>query len=120
MTALADSIPMDIDSDHSASVKSNSSQVSYIDDYESLPASGPTSHAHIIDLREHVSLVKEVGTVKLQDAIVTTLFNAAPDTLESFLRPTVSTFKAIFGKKDIQLVIWRKGLEVLVSDRISS
>jgi hypothetical protein len=35
--------------------------------------------------------------------------------LKSFLSPTVNTVKAVFGKKDVQLVIWRKGLEVLVS-----
>ena len=55
--------------------------------------------------------------VKLQDAIVTTLFCVSPDTLKFFLSPTVNTFKAIFGKKDMQLVVWRKGLEVFVSGR---
>ena len=106
---------MDVDSDHSSSVKSDSSQGSYTNDYENLPASGPTSHAHIINLGDYASLVKEDGIVSLQDAIVTTLFKASPDTLKSFLSPTVNTFKAMFGNKDVQLVIWRKGLEVFVS-----
>lgn len=106
---------MDIDSDHSASDHSDTSQVSYTDAYESLPSSGPATHAHIVDLGEYIDHRKENGTLKLQDAVVTTLYSISPDTLKSFLSPTVSTFKAVFGKKDVQLVIWRKGLEVLVS-----
>jgi hypothetical protein len=111
---------MDIDlptsptkSDFSAS--SDSSQVSYTDDFETMPSNGPASHAHIIDLGEYATVVKEEGALKLQDAVVTTLFNVSPATLKSFVRPTVNTFKAVFGKKDVQLVIWRKGLEVFVS-----
>lgn len=106
---------MDIDSDHSASDHSNSSHVSYTNDYETLPSSGPATHAHIVDLGDYIGRCKENGMIKLQDAIVTTLYNISADTLKSFLSPTVHTFKAVFGKKDIQLVIWRKGLEVLVS-----
>jgi hypothetical protein len=116
MTTQAESIAMDIDSDHSSSsAKSDTSQVSFTNEYDSLPSSGPTSHAHIIDLGEYAEVVKEDGMVKLQDAIVTTLFCVSPDTLKSFLSPTVKTFKAKFGKKDMQLVVWRKGLEVFVS-----
>ncbi|KAF1831370.1 hypothetical protein BDW02DRAFT_557089 [Decorospora gaudefroyi] len=93
-------------------ISSNTSQLSYTDDFETLPARGPTSHAHIIDVGAYA---KEDGAIKLQDAIVTTLFNVSPHTLKSFVNPTVHTFKAIFGKKDIQLVIWRKGVEVFVT-----
>jgi hypothetical protein len=110
---------MDIGSDSPSSVESDTSQVPYTDDYKTLPASGPDSHAHIIDLGECSDLVKEDGMVKLQDAVATTLFSVSPETLANFLSPTVNTFKAVFGKKDIQLVIWRKGLEVFVSDRAS-
>ncbi|KAH7077743.1 hypothetical protein BKA63DRAFT_542089 [Paraphoma chrysanthemicola] len=99
---------------HEASVKSDSSQVSYTSDYENLPAAGPVAHAHIVDLGEYMQVAKEVGVVKLQDAIVTTLFNVSPETLQTFLDPMVHTFKAVFGKKDVQLVIWRKGGEVFV------
>jgi hypothetical protein len=110
-------IVMDVDSDSAISVGSTSSHVSYTNDYKTLPASGPDTHAHIIDLNEYEDVVKEDGMVKLQDAIVTTLYSVSPETLISFLSPTVNTFKAVFGKKDIQLVIWRRGLEVFVSSR---
>jgi hypothetical protein len=116
MTTHIKSNAMDIDSDHSDSVESNSRQVSYVNDYENLPSNGPTNHAHIVDLSDFVDFVKEDGMVKLQDAVVTTLYNTSPDTLKLFLSPTVNTIKAMFGKKDSQLVIWRKGLEVFVSD----
>jgi hypothetical protein len=113
--SIPEPIAMSIDGEHSVSDHSDSSQISYTDDYETLPSSAPATHAHIVDLGEYVSHYKENGMVKLQDAVVTTLYSISPDTLRSFLSPTVNTFKAIFGKKDIQLVIWRKGLEVLVS-----
>jgi hypothetical protein len=115
MSAQTETMAMDIDSDNSASVRSDSSQMSYTDDYESLPSNGPGSHAHIVDLCEYADLAKEFGMVKLQDAVVTTLYNISPKTLKSFLSPTVNTFKAVLGKKDVQLVVWRKGLEVFVS-----
>jgi hypothetical protein len=94
---------------------SDTSQVSYTDDFETLPSSGASTHAHIINLGEYAVSMKEEGALKLQDAVVTTLFNVSPETLRSFVSPTVNTFKAVFGKKDVQLVIWRKGLEVFVS-----
>lgn len=98
---------------------STSSTISYTDSYASLPSNGPANHAHIIDLGNYVELAKDnldgMLDCKLQDAAVTTLYNISPETLETFLSPTINTFKAVFGKKDIQLVIWRKGLEVLVS-----
>ncbi|KNG49414.1 hypothetical protein DDE82_002584 [Stemphylium lycopersici] len=125
MTNHNDSVSIDIDSptksaastrsespSKSNSGKSDSSSLSYTDDFATLPSSGATSHAHILDLSERVSLKGDA--LKLQDAIVTTLFQLSPDTLKSFLGPTVNTFKAVFGKKDVQLVIWRKGLEVFV------
>jgi hypothetical protein len=99
----------------SESAGSEASQVSFKDDFETLPSSGPASHAHIIDIGEYAIRTKEDGALKLQDAIVTALFSVSPDTLKSFVSPTVNSFKAVFGKKDVQLVIWRKGLEVFVS-----
>jgi hypothetical protein len=115
MSTTIDPIAVDVGSDNSESVKSDSSQLSYIDDYENLPSNGPRSHAHIVDLGEYADVVKDKDMVKLQDAIVTTLYNVSVDMLESFLSPTVNTFKATFGKKDVQMIIWRKGLEVFVS-----
>ncbi|CAE7214905.1 hypothetical protein CFE70_009850 [Pyrenophora teres f. teres 0-1] len=120
MAIHSDTIQMDIDyvesplsPSKSVSAKSDSSTISYTDDFETLPSSGPTSHAHIIDLGDY-ACSEEQGALKLQDAVVTTLFKASPATLKSFMNPTVNTFKAVFGKKDVQLVIWRKGLEVFV------
>jgi hypothetical protein len=132
MTNHADTTPMEIDCStelsstaginpcpespgKSDSGKSDSSNCSYTDDFETLPSSGPTSHAHIIDLGEYATSMKEEGALQLQDAIVTTLFNVSQATLRSFVSPTVNNFKAVFGTKDVQLVIWRKGLEVFVS-----
>lgn len=106
---------MDVDSDNAASIQSDSSQVSFVDEYESLPSNSPTRHAHVIDLGGYADLVKDNGMLQLQDAVATTLYNVSPETLKSFLSPTVNTIKAVFGKKDVQLVIWRKGLEVFVS-----
>lgn len=106
--------PVDIDQDELESARSDSSQVSFVDDYEDLPAGGPVSHAHIIDLKELGTRIDKRDHTKLQDAVVTTLFSVSLDTLRSFLNPATHTFKAIFGKRDLQLVIWRKGLEVFV------
>jgi hypothetical protein len=133
MTAHIDSTPMEMEIDSidlpttaginiraksptkSDSGKSDSSSLSYTDDFKTLPSSGPTSHAHILDLGEYAATMKEEGALKLQDAVVTTLFNISPATLKAFVNPTVNTFKAVFGSKNVQLVIWRKGLEVFVS-----
>ncbi|KAB2102582.1 hypothetical protein AG0111_0g9090 [Alternaria gaisen] len=98
----------------SDSGNNDSSTLSYTDDFETLSSSGPTSHARIIDLREYATSMKEEGKLKLQDVIATTLLNVSLATLRSFVNPTVNTFKAVFGMKDVQLVIWRKGLEVLI------
>ncbi|KAF2852361.1 hypothetical protein T440DRAFT_488422 [Plenodomus tracheiphilus IPT5] len=105
---------MDIDRDNSPSIKSDTSQLSYTNDFDTLPANGPVSHAHIIDIDESQAFIKGECSTNLQDAIVTSLVKLSPTTLRSFMSPTVHNFKAIFGKKDIQLVIWRKGLEVFV------
>ena len=105
---------MDVDRDDSPSAGSDVSQVSFVNDFKTLPASGPASHAHLINLSEYVGTANEDSTFKLQDAAVTALFSLSPSTLRSFLSPTVNTFKAIFGKRDVQLIIWRKGSEVFV------
>ncbi|KAL6706623.1 hypothetical protein ACN47E_005379 [Coniothyrium glycines] len=113
MTQVA-SPAMGVDRDESPSVQSVSSQPAFIDDYENLPAGGPISHAHIIDLSEQAAATKIDGPLQLQDAIVTSLFQASPEILKQFLNPTINTIKVVFGKKDKQFVIWRKGIEVLV------
>jgi hypothetical protein len=120
MAALIDMSTMDIDSGNASpmrasSIRSDSSNVSFVDEYESLPSNGPTKHAHLIELGENAEVVKDDGMLQLQDAVATTLHKASLDMLNSFLSPTVNTIKVVFGKKDVQLVIWRKGLEVFVS-----
>ena len=117
MTTHIEPAAMDIDSDHSSSATSDTSYISFKDDFDTLPASGASTQAHIIDFGEYEGQAKQDGAIKLQDAIVTTLFSISPDTLRSFLSPLVNNFKAVFGKKDVQLVVWRKGLEVFVSGR---
>lgn len=99
MTSQIESIPVEIDRDHSPSVNSDSSARSFRSDFETLPASGPINHAHVIDMAEYAATMKEQGTTELQDAVVTTLFNVSIDTLRMFLSPTVNSFKAVFGKK---------------------
>jgi hypothetical protein len=115
MTTHIEPAAMDVDSDQSPSVKSDHSSVSFSDDFETLPSSGASSQAHIIDLGEYAEMTKEDGMLNLQDAIATTLLNVGPETLKSFLSPLVNNFKIVFGKKDVQLVVWRKGIEVFVS-----
>jgi hypothetical protein len=115
MTTHVDTSAMDVDSDTAVSIHSDSSQVSFVDEYENLPSNGPRNHAHVIDLGEYAEATKDDGMLQLQDAVATTLYKASLETLKSFLSPTVNTIKAVFGKKDVQLVIWRKGLEVFVS-----
>ncbi|CAO2647872.1 Nn.00g087940.m01.CDS01 [Neocucurbitaria sp. VM-36] len=109
-----ESAARDREGDKSPPATSDLSHVSFSNDYESLPASGTSLHAHIIDLNENTSCIKKLGAIRLQDAVVTTLFKASPDTLRSFLSPTVNSLKAVFGKGDTQLVIWRKGIEVFI------
>jgi hypothetical protein len=102
-----DSIAMDIDCPISptASDSSTLSTVSYTDSYASLLSNGPTNHAHIIDLGYYSDLAKNDGMLncKLQDAAVTTLYNISPETLKTFLIPTINTFKAVFGKRTSSL-----------------
>ncbi|KAH7380784.1 hypothetical protein BKA66DRAFT_419484 [Pyrenochaeta sp. MPI-SDFR-AT-0127] len=107
-------VAMDIDHTQSPPVYIDSAQLPFTDAYENLPANGPVAHARIIDLCDFISGTKQEGTIKLQDAVVTTLYNVSPDALKSFLSPTVNIFKAVFGKQDTQLVVWRKGLEVFI------
>lgn len=101
-----------------APVNSKKTQTHFVDDYGRLPLSGHSTQAHVIDMEESArcSLTEE-GSIQLQNAIATTLFNVSPETLKSFLSPTVNNFKAIFkpNKSDKHLVIWRKGIEVFVS-----
>lgn len=99
----------------SPSIESTTSNNSFTDDYETLPADGPIAHAHILAVSSPTFPSLPSSSLHLQDALVTTLFHASPLHLERFLDPTVNTFKIIFKRKDdTQLVIWRKGIEVFV------
>jgi hypothetical protein len=103
-------------SEPASPTKSTRRQIPFIDAFECLPSSGYKKQAHIIDTDAFAQYAEKEGTLQLQDAVVTTLYLASPETLKSFLCPTVHIFKAIFksNRGDKQLVIWRKGIEVFV------
>lgn len=56
---------MDLLRDDSPSQDSQSSQISYTNDFETLPADGPASHAHIIDIGEDAARVMEYCSARL-------------------------------------------------------
>lgn len=117
MTVAIDMAPMDLDrdtaslarsdSDRSDTIKSSTTQPSSVDECD-FP--GPPTKKECTRVSPFAKYLKpeHEGVLELQDAVVTTLFNASPDMLMSFVDPTVGTFKAVF-KTDKQLVIWRKG-----------
>jgi hypothetical protein len=134
MTASNTTTPMDIDGNTSSSIKGETpssatksdstlpfspppyhkNQLPFLDIFPSLPPTGSSNAAHILDL---LALPQDNDdqkhTIKLQDAVATTLHLLSPSTLRKFLNPTIHIFKAVF-KGDDQLVIWRRGIEVLV------
>lgn len=114
MTTSFEDTMADVKLDRCASLQINSNHISFTSDFATLPANSPAAHAHIIDLDGYEGCIKEEGMIRLQDAVVTTLFKVAPEALKSFLSPTVHNYKVIFGKRGTQLVVWRKGPEVLV------
>jgi hypothetical protein len=59
MTTHVDISVMDVDSDTTASIQSDSSQVSFVDEYESLPSNGPRNYAHVIELGEYAEAIKD-------------------------------------------------------------
>ena len=97
--------------------KSIKSQTPYIDTFDLLPSTGYEKQAHIIDIDAFAECTEQKGTLQMLHAVATVLYLASPETLKSFLSPTVHAFKAIFkgGRGDAQLVVWRKGIEVFVS-----
>ncbi|KAF9697054.1 hypothetical protein EKO04_004984 [Ascochyta lentis] len=88
------------------------SQPPFVNAFECLPSTGHPKQAHITN----TATCHEHSAFQLQDAVATTLYLASPSTLTTFLSPTVHVFKAIFKreKRGPQLVIWRKGIEVLI------
>ncbi|KAJ4339010.1 hypothetical protein N0V95_007903, partial [Ascochyta clinopodiicola] len=90
-------------------------QTPFISTFGLLPSTNPTTCAHIIDTTALRTTNEHSNPFQLQDAIATTLYLSSPKTPLAFLSPTVHTFKAVFkrGRSDTQLVVWRKGIEVL-------
>ncbi|USP73795.1 uncharacterized protein yc1106_01069 [Curvularia clavata] len=95
-------------------------RVAFLDMVINLPASAPKDHAHIIDQR-----FKGRSTARIQDAIVTVLFNVCPNELPTFLDPNVKDFRLVQTKRrkdrwslwsapSGQLVIWKRGRKVIL------
>ncbi|KAF2473415.1 uncharacterized protein BDR25DRAFT_312483 [Lindgomyces ingoldianus] len=98
-----------------SATSSTSSKWRYLDTSSLLPANAPTKHAHIIDLS---SIDDELSSnPSIWDAVATVLFQAGPEMLEWFLHSRNKTFRFVRkeGLKDWNLIIWRKGCEVLIA-----
>ncbi|KAJ4310624.1 hypothetical protein N0V94_008354 [Neodidymelliopsis sp. IMI 364377] len=136
MTASNTTTPMDIDRNTSPSIKSETpssatksdstlpsspppyhkDHLPFLNTFASLPPTGSSKAAHILDLSALPASQQENDqehAIKLQDAVATTLHLLSPSTLKQFLNPSIHIFKAVF-KGANQLVIWRKGIEVLI------
>jgi hypothetical protein len=93
----------------------------FTDEYKALPADGPASHPHIVDVEEFKG-AEILPPAKVWDAIATMLFKISPDTLKKFLDPTVKEFKLVTKETAhtgfyADLVIWKRGQSVVVSER---
>ncbi|KAJ4377853.1 hypothetical protein N0V83_000683 [Neocucurbitaria cava] len=96
-------------------------EVEFLNGYEELPATAPVDHARIIHLPTFMPADGEFrSNIKLQDAIVTMLYNISPTTLEAFMNaPTVpGSFRLVQentdGSSDDKLLLIRKSDYVMV------
>ncbi|KAF1841916.1 uncharacterized protein K460DRAFT_358608 [Cucurbitaria berberidis CBS 394.84] len=97
--------------------------VRFADCFDRLPVNTPSNHAHIIDLSSYKPA--EIGgqyDLKLQDAVVTLIFNISKGLLKRFLSASIKTFKMVhqlqLGPSNMKLIIWRRGNQVLVGQYI--
>ncbi|KAF2133173.1 hypothetical protein P153DRAFT_412782 [Dothidotthia symphoricarpi CBS 119687] len=94
--------------------------VQYVNDFAALPSTAPPDHAHVVDIatfRPSDGNVK--SNVKLQDAVVTMLYQISPDTLSKFLNSGTRSFRLVNQSAHNiaeKLVIIKKGNEVLASE----
>jgi len=93
--------------------------------HERLPANAPSDHAHVIDMTFYEPSLPSIGVqcdVKIQDAVATLLFNISKATLDQFLDSQTTSFKFLWSFKrehvENQMIVWRQGAQVLVSDPI--
>lgn len=123
MTAATDIAPMDTDHETSSSAHSDSGSThtttsestnpSSINDCDSPSSSIKEENDRVSPFAKYVE-PEHSGVLALQNAIATTLFNASPELLSSFVDPGVGVFKAVF-RSEKQLVVWRKGNAGFVS-----
>ena len=94
--------------------KSFHPNVQFFNTFAALPAIAPANHAHIIDFGK-------TGTspAMLQDAVVTLLYSISPETLTTFLKPDITSFRLLQKHKDPKQadksIVMKKGSKVLVS-----
>ncbi|KAF9697097.1 hypothetical protein EKO04_004985 [Ascochyta lentis] len=94
--------------------------VSFLENIHSLPADGPSNHAHVIDISTYdpqdFSSTPLSWNLKLWDAVATTLYNISPATLNDFLDTKRHEYKLVLTSKSNEgrIVVWRKDTEVLV------
>ncbi|KAF2655888.1 hypothetical protein K491DRAFT_570814, partial [Lophiostoma macrostomum CBS 122681] len=101
--------------------------MTFTDEYEPLPSTGPPDRPHIIEIAglkgydyeddDGLWRVNHPRQVMIWDVIATVLFKISPGTLEQFLNPEVEYFKLMcgpFDKGGCDFIIWRKNQEVLV------
>jgi len=93
--------------------------------HERLPANEPSNHAHVIDMTLYKPFLPWNWVqydVKIQDAVATLLFNISKATLDQFLDSQTTSFKFLWSHKrehvEYQIIVWRQGAQVLVSDPI--
>ena len=96
-------------------------EVEFLDTFAALPPTAPANHARIVDISTFRPADGEYrSNIKLQDAIVTMLYNISPITLAAFLNaPTVpGSFRLvqryIGDSSEDKLVIIKKGDYVMV------
>ncbi|EMD89138.1 hypothetical protein COCC4DRAFT_23625 [Bipolaris maydis ATCC 48331] len=93
-----------------------SQTVAFLTTFAPLPATAPSSHAHIIK-----DLARGTSKPRLQDAIVTLLYNISFSTLTTFLDPDIKEFRLIQTRRrgrdaGEQLIVMKRGCKVIVQN----
>ncbi|EUC37159.1 hypothetical protein COCCADRAFT_86314 [Bipolaris zeicola 26-R-13] len=91
-----------------------SQTVNFLTNFASLPATAPSSHAHIIS-----DFACGTSTPHIQDAIVTLVYKISPSTLFTFLEPDIKEFQLVQTRrqgKDAgeKLVVMKRGRKVII------
>ncbi|KAJ5024803.1 hypothetical protein J3E73DRAFT_371557 [Bipolaris maydis] len=91
-----------------------SQTVAFLTTFAPLPATAPSSHAHIIK-----DLARGTSKPRLQDAIVTLLYNISFSTLTTFLDPDIKEFRLIQTRRrgrdaGEQLIVMKRGCKVII------